>query len=167
MSFEDKEKFDRAAYWFDLAYRQWEISASASYVSLVSAIEAFVGRGKAHKVKCPECNEDLNHEIPGATKRFRDFLEKYAGEPELKKQRNAMYNLRSNIAHGSGLLLLDNEHYSGWDPVSESERDLQWELWSVTRMAMLNWLKAVSNSQGGIGEDATSPPVPHSDPPVL
>jgi hypothetical protein len=59
LSFEDKEKFDVAAYWFDLSARQWEMSASASFVSLVSAIEAFVGRGKVHKINCPECKKIL------------------------------------------------------------------------------------------------------------
>jgi hypothetical protein len=141
LSFDDKEKFDRAAYWFYLAARQWEMSASASFVSLVSAIEAFVGRGKIHTLKCPKCNKNFDHEVPGAIQRFKDFLEKYAPGSGLNKQRNEMYALRSKIAHGSGLLMLDSEHYSRWDPASESERNLQSDLWSVTKMAMLNWLK--------------------------
>lgn len=164
LTLENKEKFDRAAYWFDIAYRQWEISASASYFSLVAAIEALSGKVESDKVKCDQCGIEYKPIASGAIRAFKDFLEKYAQGTGLNGQRNKMYSLRSNIAHGSGLLLLDNEYYFGWDPVSERERDLQWELWRVTKMAMLNWLKASSSSQGGIGGDATSPPAPHSGP---
>ena len=142
LSVGDQEKFDRAAYWFDLAARQWEMSASASYVSLVSAIEAFVGRGEIHTLHCPECDKKIDHEVPGVIQRFKCFLERYAPDSGQNKQRNEMYGLRSKIAHGSGILLLDNEHYSGWDSVSESELQLQRDLWSVTKIALLNWLKS-------------------------
>jgi hypothetical protein len=142
----DREDFDQAAYWFDLAARQWEISASASFVSLVSAIETFVGRGSVHTIKCPECNEFFDHEVPGATRRFKEFLKTHAGEPEFKKQRDKMYNIRSKIAHGSDLLILDREYYSGWDPVSQSELQMQWQLQSVTKAAMISWLRSKSTA---------------------
>lgn len=118
------------------------MSASASYVLLVSAIEAFVGRGEIHKVNCPKCEKNFTLEVPGAIQRFKDFLEKYAPGSGLNEQRNEMYGLRSKIAHGSGTLLLDSEHYSGWDPVSETELQLQRDLWSFTKIALLNWLKS-------------------------
>jgi hypothetical protein len=52
--------FDRGSFWMDMASRQWTISFSASFASLVIAIEALGDRNK------------------GATARFHDYLEKYA-----------------------------------------------------------------------------------------
>jgi hypothetical protein len=43
-----RSKFDRAAFWMDMASRQWTISVSASFASLVSAIESLTERGDTH-----------------------------------------------------------------------------------------------------------------------
>jgi hypothetical protein len=60
LSTEHRDKFDRAAFWLDIASRQWTISASASFAALVSAIEALTeGRG------------------PGTTRRFTGFFDTY------------------------------------------------------------------------------------------
>jgi hypothetical protein len=39
LSPEDRRRFDRATFWMDLASRQWTISVSASFASLVSTID--------------------------------------------------------------------------------------------------------------------------------
>lgn len=51
----DREKFDRALFWLDVASRQWTTSMSASFASLVSAIESLTERGSKHRVYCGEC----------------------------------------------------------------------------------------------------------------
>jgi hypothetical protein len=138
----DLEKVDRAAYWFDLSSHQGNLSLSASFVSLVSAIESFVGRGEIHKVKCRTCDVEIDHEVPGALARFRAFLEQYAPGHGLKKDRDKMYDLRSSIAHGSDLFLVDQNRDFGWDPPGSYERELFGSLWRVSKVAIRNWLKS-------------------------
>ncbi|HTU93077.1 MAG TPA: hypothetical protein VMF69_23555 [Gemmataceae bacterium] len=118
-----RSEFDRAAFWLDVARRQWNISVSASFASLVSAVESLINtRGK------------------GSTARFRDFFERYAPGISHVGRRNEMYNLRSGILHGSEMLTIDQNLEFGWDPPGWNERELQDELWTVTRFAMRNWL---------------------------
>jgi len=119
-----REEFDRAAFWFDIASRQWEISASAAFAALVSAVESLI-----------------NKDGPGSKARFRDFFEYYAPGVTLIPRRNQMYALRSNILHGSLLMAIDQIRAFGWDPPGEADRDLHLELWTVTRTAIRNWLR--------------------------
>ncbi|HEX4613547.1 MAG TPA: hypothetical protein VH092_35525 [Urbifossiella sp.] len=119
-----REEFDRAAYWLDMGSRQWAISMSSSFGSLVSAIESLI-----------------NRRGPGSTARFRDFLERYAPGASLEARRNEMYDLRSGIFHGSDLMALDQDISFGWDPPWWNERALHEELWGLTRTAIRNWLR--------------------------
>ena len=123
LSATNRAKFDRATFWIDLAWRQWTISASASFASLVSAVESLTDRGR------------------GATKGCRAFLNKYAPGESLRSHRNKMYKLRSDILHGSDLMQLDQDLAFGWDPPWLNQRELHKELWSLTRTALRNWLK--------------------------
>jgi hypothetical protein len=135
-------KFDRAAYWLSMASRQWEDSMSASYASLVSAAEALTPQDRTkHSLYCDECKENRTHDVPGATEKFRSFFEKYTPDPGLKKRRNKMYELRSDILHGSDLMQLDQGLAIGWDPPWWNEREMNTELWGLMRTAARNWLK--------------------------
>lgn len=116
--------FDRAAYWLDVASRQWNFSMSASFASLVSAVESLI-----------------NERGPGSTGRFRDFFETYAPGATLAARRSKIYDLRSTILHGGDLMVIDQEGAFGWDPPWWNERELHEELWTVTRAAMRNWLR--------------------------
>jgi hypothetical protein len=119
-----RAEFDRAAYWLDVASRQWHFSISASFASHVTAIESLI-----------------NRDGPGSSARFREFLERYSPGACLETARNKIYRLRSTILHGSVLLEIDRDRGFGWDPSSEADMALSWELWSVTRTAVRNWLK--------------------------
>jgi hypothetical protein len=118
-----RAEFDRAAYWLDIASRQWKFSASASFAAIVSAVEALGNRSYP------------------PTRRFHDFFERYAAGASLADRRNRMYNLRSGILHGSELMAIDLERHFGWDPPEEEEKELHQELWTVTRTAVRNWLR--------------------------
>jgi hypothetical protein len=85
--------------------------------------------------------EDTQHEVPGATRRFKDFFDIYAPGATLAKRRDNMYSLRSDILHGSDLMQLDQDLAFGWDPPWWNERELHEELWRLTRIALRNWLK--------------------------
>jgi hypothetical protein len=137
----NREKFDRAAFWMDMASRLWTISMSASFAALVSAIESLTERGQVHRFSCPVCAGPCQHEVPSVTERFRAFFEEYAGGAPLRGRRSEMYSLRSGILHGSELMQLDQDLAFGWDPPYWNERELHEELWELTRVALRNWLK--------------------------
>src|SRR6266496_1359269 len=120
----NRDKFGRAGFWMDMASRQWTRSFSASFASLVIAIESLAERGSL-----------------GAAARFRNFIERYAPGASLENRRREIYALRSDILHGSGLMEMDQDAHFGWAPPEQKERDLMDELWALTRIAMRNWLK--------------------------
>jgi hypothetical protein len=143
LSSNHKEKFDRAAFWLDLASRQWTMSMSASFAALVTAIEALTeGRGDIHNFDCPVCGKPTQHESPGATRRFKDFFDTYAPGAALAKRRDKLYDLRSDIVHGSKLTDLDRTFAIGMTPRQSMEDDLNRELWGLTRTAIRNWLNS-------------------------
>lgn len=107
----------------------------------MSAIEALTDRGTTHLVYCEECQAERSHEEPGATERFRSFFETHAPADALRKRRTQMYELRSGILHGSDLMQLDQDLAFGFDPWDFNESELHRELWSITRLALRNWLK--------------------------
>lgn len=151
-----RAKFDRAMFWLDLASRQWTFSVSASFASLVSAVEALTDRGTVHRVFCETCRDHRPHEAPGAVERFRSFFDEYAPDPGLRKRRSEIYSLRSGILHGNKLMQIDQDRAFGWDPPSWNERELRGELGGLTRVALRNWLKSPptnrSNRRGaGVG----------------
>ena len=137
---ENRVKFDLATFWMDMAFRQWNLSVSASFAALVSAIESLTERGNIHRFNCPICGKSTQHEVPGATRRFKDFFEIYAPGTPLAKRRDDMYSLRSNILHGSDLMQLDQDLTFGWDPLWWHEFELHEELWELTKIALRNWL---------------------------
>ncbi len=137
----NRSKFDRAAFWMDVASRQWTMSLSSSFTSLISAVESLTDRGTTHRVYCEQCQADRSHEVPGATERFRSFLETYAPGAAMRQSRTQMYELRSGILHGSDLMEMDQDLAFGWDPPGWNERELHSKLWSITRLALRNWLK--------------------------
>jgi len=143
LSTANRVKFDRAAFWFGTASRMWDISISASFAALVSAVESLTVRGSVHQFDCPACGTPAQHEVPGPTQRFRDFIETYAPGATLAKDRNDMYALRSDILHASDLMELDQDiPVMGWTPPGFKEEELHRGLWRVTRMALRNWLKS-------------------------
>jgi hypothetical protein len=115
--------FDRGSFWMDMASRQWAISFSATFASLVIAIEALGDRKKK------------------PTARFHDYLEQYAPGSSLRDQRKKMYALRSDILHGSGLMEIDQDTHFGWSPPEHHDEDLMKELWGLTKQSMRNWLR--------------------------
>ena len=119
----NRNKFGRAGFWMDMASRQWTVSFSASFASLVIAIEA------------------LGERTLRPTERFRTFIEQYAPGASLENRRREMYALRSDILHGSGLMEMDQDAHFGWAPPEQNEKDLMDELSGVTRIAMRNWLE--------------------------
>ena len=124
LSKENRDKFGRAGFWMSMASRQWTVSLSASFASLAIAVEA------------------LGERSLRPTKRFSTFIERYAPGASLENRRRTMYDLRSDILHGSALMEMDQDADFGWAPPEEKDRALMKELWGLTRIAMRNWLKS-------------------------
>lgn len=123
LSAANRDKFGRAGFWMDMASRQWTDSLSASFASLAIAIEALAEPGRSERAR-----------------KFRTFVERYVPGASLGR-RNKMYDLRSDILHGSGLLEMDQGTDFGWAPPEQKEKDLLDELWGLTRIAIRNWIK--------------------------
>jgi hypothetical protein len=78
--------------------------------------------------------------VPGATRRFKDFIDAYATYVGTGR-RGETYPLRSGILHGSKLIEIDYALAFGWDPPWLNQRELQWDLSEIARTALRNWLK--------------------------
>ncbi len=118
-----RKKFAIAAFWMDMASSQWTLSFSASFASLAIACEALGERNLR------------------PTARFKKFIERYAPGASLAEPRTAMYGLRSEIMHGSGLIEMDRGTDFGWAPPEQEQKDLLAQLWGLARIAMRNWIK--------------------------
>jgi hypothetical protein len=94
------------------------------------------------------------HEVPGATRRFKDFVDAYASGTG-SASRDEMYALRSGILHGSKLIEIDYALAFGWDPPWWNQRELLWDLSTITRIALRNWLKG---QPSGVRQIETNPP---------
>ena len=140
LSSDDRLRFTRSLFWIDAASRYWGVAASGSFAALVSAIESLTVRGDIHKIQCPTCKEITQHETPGPTRKFKDFLETFAPGESERTRRDMMYSLRSGILHGSKLMQFDMDRSIGWDPPGWNEKELHDELWQLTRRALRNWL---------------------------
>ena len=140
----NRERFDRAAFWFGTASGTRDVSVSASFAAYVSAIESLTARGTGHNFKCcPVCGRPGTHVVQGPTKLFRNFLATYAPDASLAKDRDRMYELRSSILHGSDLMEIDQiVPIKGWTPTGFKEEELYNGMWRVTRTALRNWLKS-------------------------
>jgi len=135
-----REKFDRATFWLDGMSRQWTFSMSASFASLVIALEALTKRGTRHPTRCTVCGWSGTHDIPGATEKLRAFFGEYApGVPHEIIER--VIKLRGSILHGGTLMQVDQVRAFGWDPVESRELELVRELATWTKVALRNWLK--------------------------
>jgi hypothetical protein len=122
LSPEDRDKFLRASYWFQLAADIFSRSKSAAFVALVSAIEAFIS-GEYQR-----------------TKKFVDFVEaNLPGTPIPEAERKRFYRLRSNLSHGGGLLLGDHGSW-GFTQKGISEGNDTRTMWQIVQVVLHNWL---------------------------
>ena len=147
-----RRKFDRCLFWIDFAAATWGISTSSSFAALVSAIESLTGRDSSLQERCAECGRTKEASGGGPTAKFQNFLETYASGSVFDSRRKEMYRLRSNILHGSSLMIPDYDLAFRWDPWQWNEHELHSGLWSLARIASLNWLgeKRDPSSRAGV-----------------
>jgi hypothetical protein len=135
---------------FAMSHDVWRASRSSSYASLVAAIEALLP--ESNRQSCKVCGQPI-YQI---SKRFRDFLTRYAPgreqAPDRKALQNAFYELRSGLAHGTKVLQSDLEPWKFHDRGGQLEDDLHRRLQEVVRIAILNWLGSPEPAHGLISE---------------
>lgn len=135
---EDRDRFLRASYWFAHAQHVSNISRSASFTALVSAIEAMMPPPDGME-KCITCNRSLGK---GPTAQFVDFVSRFAPDPVVSNSdRRKLYSLRSALSHGGSLLHSDR---TGWMGGMTGKSLDEWEdrqaMWRIVRLTLVNWL---------------------------
>jgi hypothetical protein len=135
-----KAKVLRSAYWLHHSIDVWRLSKSASYQSLIQAVEAVIEVPKGHP-QCPECHRTLG---PGPTKLFAEFLDRYApASTRSKSARNVLYSTRSGLTHGDTLLHMDHGAMFAWyGPIAPHEHALVSEARQICRQAIIAWLES-------------------------
>jgi len=142
-----KKRYLRACYWLDRSSASLYVSASLSYLSLVNSIETLVPPGS--RDECPHCHMDTS---PGPTRQFRDFVDAHAPDAD-GGSRARLYELRSNLVHGEHILRRDRPSFtSGFEPATLRQDDLRREMYSIARVAIINWFR----EQMTVGEDRFS-----------
>ena len=71
-----------------------------------------------------------------------------------------MYPLRSGVLHGSKLIEIDYALAFGWDPPWWNQREMHWDLWKITRVALRNWLERHAATLAGWTAHRSSAPIP-------
>jgi hypothetical protein len=107
-------KFLRACYWLSLSPLQWHTSATASYVSLIVAMEALLPNPGGER--CSACGKPTQ----STSQAFYDLVETYAPVGDVTPfPARRFYGLRSAIAHGGRLFVRDRQAFmlgpGGWN----------------------------------------------------
>jgi hypothetical protein len=130
MSSTDRDAFDVAAHWYGRYPELATISGSAGLVALVTALEALAPSALSHA--CPKCGH-----IDGVVRGFHILLDNAV--PGHEEGKHQFYKLRSQIAHGSGLLL--NEFGGmGGGTAAQMQDSSKEDLHIIVRLALRNWL---------------------------
>ena len=123
-----KHAFLRSAYWLRFANGGAGGSQSAAYVALIISIESLMPASERFHI----------------TRRFVEFLERFAppadGGPD--PSRRALYEMRSDLAHGRALLRpdLDGWTWATVDPEGMQQHSLFQGASHLARIAAVNWL---------------------------
>jgi hypothetical protein len=132
---EIRDRFLHACYWYERSGAAWSMSVSLGHIAAVTAIETLMEPSSAKP--CPECGLDTS---PGPTRRYRDFVERYA--PAIPKEdRETAYRLRSALVHKGQPLDIDVPGpWGSLVPRDIEARDTYSSARSAAREAVINWL---------------------------
>lgn len=134
----DRQRFERACYWYAHAAEVWQLSRSASYVALVTSIECMLEADP----DVPPCETCGKYPTDGPTKKFRSFMETHVpGAGQMSSVKSEFYDIRSRMTHGSRLMSVDFGYW--WAPRHVDEDRLHRQLTKLVQIALVNWLATV------------------------
>ena len=135
---EHARRFEIASTWFSQVNGLWPQSSSSAMIAVVSAIEALLEKSSE---SCKACGQH-KFEI---TKKFRAFLKEYVPgiEEAFPEEFKAIYKMRSDLAHGSALLVADLEYWNYFGtPLQQWQDEFQRNTFYITATALRNWVLA-------------------------
>ena len=143
------KKFYRASTWYAQSRDIWGNSRSSSFVALVSALESLEkeprmcrgGHPLSDGADCGFCGQPKLD----ITLHFKELLDTYF--PELQQypeERNLIYRVRSELAHGSTMLLADDSVWGGgmMNVKKWAEDSRHRNLFQITKIVILRWLES-------------------------
>jgi hypothetical protein len=138
----DRIRFLRAATAIYAANDAWETSVSSHLIACVQAIEAL-----SEPVRSPprRCRWHPFRKNPEPTAAFRAVCERYApAELATKRVLNALYDLRSDIAHGRRFFYLDELPWSSGGSLSllvSGDLDASNVVVQLATAVAINWMR--------------------------
>jgi hypothetical protein len=140
----ERQRYLRAAQWLFVANELWDVQISSWYIGLVTAIEALAFT-EDRPDPCPACGRDRSEAV---TRRFKDFLERFAPGVGNRSVINELYRVRSSLVHGGDLLHHDDPYGMSFKPVALEERARMDRLSRAVKVAMINWLWSGPEARG-------------------
>lgn len=129
---EDADAFRRATYWYSIGLRNRMESAIAT-VAFSTAIECLLPKVKRRR--CTVCHSEVG---PGPTQLFKSHLARYGTVPEgLHSQRAQLYDVRSQLLHGSYAASVDADVFSIAGDTFRHDMLLE----TVARRSLIHWLR--------------------------
>jgi len=151
LSCEQRHRFLRSCYWLQQATRTFVQSFSHSFLAAVSAVEALLDI-RDYSL-CESCGQKI---FKGKSIRqsFADFLAGYIPlqtltdrghlhRPAFEERLKVLYDRRSMIAHGAGIVALDEGRWV-LDTIGQQEESDLRTLLRILPLALQNWLVEVT-----------------------
>lgn len=143
-----REKFDRACNWFSFAEQFRSQSKSASFASMVVALESLINKPE----KCPKCSQTLTESLGRCdacgqpmyrlNASFKKFLNDHVPFiKEMPEAQKLLYSVRSQLVHGLNLFTADLDPYSFRGHQQLQDSDLHEKLHLITIVATHHWLR--------------------------
>jgi hypothetical protein len=133
---DNQQRFLQACFWFSQADQA--MSASASFINLIQAVETLMPRAKTEG-RCRSCRKELKL---GPTRLFKDFMDEYAPmSPSNNEMRQQLYRIRSGLAHGDAApFMRDMGLDDSLNPLAIKELEYLMGARQAVRISMRNWL---------------------------
>jgi hypothetical protein len=149
---DDRRRLLQAGHWLTAAVDLWGTHMASWYIAQVAAIESLVYSRKRGNV-CPTCGLERG---AGPTRRFKEFLDKYAPGGGTGAEIRELYRIRSGLVHGSTLLHHDSPMGSGMLAFVSNEREPMDRLSRVVTISLVNWLSDPARQAARLASDVAT-----------
>lgn len=141
---DERGRFLQAGHWLTAAIDLWGTHMGSWYIAQVAAIESIVHRREPPH-PCPECGQERLNQ---PTKRFKDFISRYAPGSGTRSDLDDLYRVRSGLVHGSALLHHDSPFGGGMLSFVTNEREPMDRLSRLVTISLVNWLGEAAQTSG-------------------